>query len=108
MSMSSFFSMSYHSLAAQLNSVRYTGKWTVMLVVLAGATSILPELAFLWSTQQCGVAGYVKIPMDLAGMKVCLPGHMVKESPFDVLVPAMFASLAVAFSAFVLSNVGLL
>ncbi|KAK9727273.1 hypothetical protein RND81_05G270400 [Saponaria officinalis] len=106
MSLSSFFSMGYHRLAARLSSLRYTGTWTVMLVAMAGATSILPELAFLWSTQKCGVDGYVKIPMDLVGMKVCLPSHIVKESSFDVLIPAMFASLAVAVSAFVLSNVG--
>ncbi|XP_074290556.1 uncharacterized protein LOC141617270 [Silene latifolia] len=108
MSLSSFFSSGYHRLASQFHTLRYTGMWTVMLVLVAGVASIVPELAFLHSSQKCGVDGYVKIPMELPGMRVCLPAQMVKESPLDVLVPALFASLAVACSAYVLSNIGLM
>lgn len=42
-----------------------------------------------------------RVPIDVPGERVCLPGHMFTKSAIDLIVPLVFAALVVAAAAFV-------
>lgn len=57
-------------------------------------------------SQSCDTDGYMRIPLDLPGERVCLPAHMLKRSALDVFIPTLFSALIVAASALLLRALG--
>lgn len=102
----SSLSSACHTLSTYCRSFGHTGSWSIVLVVVAAVAAFAPELAFLWSSHECGVEGYVKMPMDLPGNSMCLPSNVVMRSSFDPFIPLIFAPIIVACSGLVLSSFG--
>ncbi|KAL9247692.1 hypothetical protein vseg_021099 [Gypsophila vaccaria] len=94
-------------------SLYYALTWTALLILVVSVASFSPELAFLSSVSlssayslPCGGHGYVRLPLDIPGERLCLPAYVMKRSSVDVFIPTMFAALIVASSAMLLKFLG--
>ncbi|XP_021865348.1 uncharacterized protein [Spinacia oleracea] len=103
----------YNHLTILRPTLYYAGIWTTMLILTVVVASFSPELAFMSAvslsslySQSCGGDGYVRIPLDMPGERVCLPAHMLKRSALDVFIPTLFSALIVASSALLLRSLG--
>ena len=52
----------------------YAATWTALLTAAVAATSILPEVAFVWAvspassfSRPCGGGGLIRVPLDVPG-----------------------------------------
>ncbi|XP_021719191.1 uncharacterized protein LOC110686889 [Chenopodium quinoa] len=111
MSLALVFISAYRQLATLRPTLYYAGIWTTMLILTVVVASFSPELAFMEAitrySPSCGGDGYVRIPLDMPGERVCLPAHMLKRSTLDVFIPTLFSALIVASSALLLRSLGL-
>lgn len=103
----------YYQLATLRSTLCYVGTWTSMLILTVVVASLTPELAFMSVvslsspySQSCAIEGYVRIPLDLSGERICLPAHMLKRSSLDVFIPTLFSILIVSASALLLRSLG--
>ncbi|XP_030466762.2 uncharacterized protein LOC115685781 [Syzygium oleosum] len=83
--------------------------WTALLTLTVGVTIFAPEAAFVSAvssssssfSRACPGDNYLRIPLDdVPGEVLCIPGSMVGRSKFDSPLPAIFAAIMVAGSAF--------
>ncbi|XP_073136575.1 uncharacterized protein [Henckelia pumila] len=91
----------------------YAATWTALLTVTVAVAAFLPELAFVSavspdSSAYCGgVAGSVRIPLDIPSESFCFRSQLAKKSKLDVMIPPIFAAMIVAGSACLVRALGL-
>ncbi|XP_040385674.1 uncharacterized protein LOC121056034 [Oryza brachyantha] len=80
--------------------------WAGALALAVSVASFAPEAAFVWALTGGGggggracAAGAVRVPLDGGGDFVCVPARMAVRSGADMIVPPVFAGLAVGASA---------
>ncbi|KAG4130580.1 hypothetical protein ERO13_D09G153200v2 [Gossypium hirsutum] len=103
-----------HRLTLRWPVLLYAATWTVILTAMVAVASFSPEVAFVSAVSQsssfskaCGTEGSVRVPMDVAGEKLCLPVHLFGKSKIDWIVPPVFAAVIVTGSAWVVRGIGL-
>ncbi|CAO2824909.1 unnamed protein product [Amaranthus hypochondriacus] len=113
MSLFLLFISLYRQVATLRSALYYAGTWTVLLILTVVVASFSPELAFMSAvslsppySRLCGGDGYVRIPLDMPGERICLPAQMLKRSALDVFIPTLFSALIVGFSALLLRSLG--
>ncbi|OMO66190.1 hypothetical protein CCACVL1_21269 [Corchorus capsularis] len=110
----SFFTSVLHRLTLRWPVLLYAATWTVLLTAMVALASFSPEVAFVSAISQsssfskeCGIQGSVRVPVDVPGEKLCLPGHLFGRSKLDWIVPPVFAAVVVTGSAWVVRGMGL-
>ncbi|GMI96500.1 hypothetical protein like AT2G37530 [Hibiscus trionum] len=110
----SFLTPVLHRLALRWPVLLYAATWTLILTVMVAVASFSPEVAFVSAISQsspfskaCGRAGLLRVPMDVAGEKLCLPVHLFGKSKIDWIIPPVFAAVIVTGSAWVVRGMGL-
>ncbi|XWS59786.1 hypothetical protein CRYUN_Cryun08bG0151400 [Craigia yunnanensis] len=109
-----FLTSVLHRLSLRWPVLLYSATWTVLLTAMVAVASFSPEVAFVSAISQlssfskeCGVEGSIRVPMDVPGEKLCLPGHLFGKSKIDWMVPPVFAAVIVSGSAWVVRSMGL-
>ncbi|CAA6654929.1 unnamed protein product [Spirodela intermedia] len=92
----------------------YAATWTTLLTATVAATSVLPEVAFVWAvspassfSRPCGGGELIRVPLDVPGEVLCLPAAQFGRSGLDLLVPPIFAAAVVAAAALLVRALGL-
>ncbi|KAK8685385.1 hypothetical protein V6N13_041388 [Hibiscus sabdariffa] len=103
-----------HRLTLRWPVLLYAATWTAILTAMVALASFSPEVAFVSAISQsssfskaCGREGLLRVPMDVAGEKLCLPVHLFGKSKIDWIIPPVFAAVIVTGSAWVVRGMGL-
>ena len=86
----------------------YAATWTTLLTAAVAASSVVPEIAFVWAVSPsssfslpCGGSGeMIRMPLDFPGEVICLPAAQFGSSRLEIVVPLFFAGAVVAAAAF--------
>ncbi|KAE8717304.1 UNC93-like protein 3-like [Hibiscus syriacus] len=110
----SFLTSVFSRLTLRWPVLLYAATWTFILTAMVAVASFSPEFAFVYAVSEsssfskaCGTEGLLRVPMDVAGEKLCLPVHLFGKSKIDWIIPPVFAALIVTGSAWVVRGMGL-
>ncbi|KAK4743234.1 hypothetical protein SAY87_001235 [Trapa incisa] len=123
----------FRRLAVQYPVLLPTAVWTLLLTLTVSLASLASAAAFMSAVSpssspfsrnapggcyessddvdpdpQTPCGGLVGIPLGVQGEILRVPGNMVRVSEFDILLPTVFAAVAVFSSACLLRSLGLM
>ncbi|XP_050886027.1 uncharacterized protein LOC127091432 [Lathyrus oleraceus] len=106
--LSDFIRLHFH-FTSQWSLLIYAVTWVTALTLTVAVASFSSEVAFVFAispSNKCQ-GNEIRVPLDVPGDTLCIPGHLFVKSKIDLIVPPVFAALIVASSACVVRAVGL-